>query len=150
MEPSRKKSRLRWELHKMVKKTEKATSKSKKKAGVMITDHGNVFITATFNNTLVTITNNKGDAVSWGSSGAAGFKGARKSTPYAATIAMENAVKRAVEKGLKTVDVFVKGPGSGRDSALRAIRSAGLSISLISDVTPIPHNGPRPKKKRRV
>lgn len=134
----------------MVKKAEKTISKSKKKSGVSITEHGNVFITATFNNTLITITNNKGDAISWGSSGAAGFKGARKSTPHAATIAMESAVRKALDKGLRIVDVFVKGPGSGRDSALRAIRSGGLSISLISDVTPIPHNGPRPKKKRRV
>ena len=132
------------------KKTEKTTTKAKKKTGVIVGEHGKVFITATFNNTLITITNSSGGAVSWGSSGAAGFKGARKSTPYAATIAVENAVKKATEKGLKTVDVFVKGPGSGRDSALRAIRTGGLSISLISDITPIPHNGPRPKKKRRV
>lgn len=132
------------------KKATKTTARAKKKAGVEVGGHGRVFITATFNNTLITITNGNGDAVSWGSSGAAGFKGARKSTPYAATVAMENAVKKAIEKGLKTVDVFVKGPGSGRDSALRAVRSGGLSISLISDVTPIPHNGPRPKKKRRV
>lgn len=131
------------------KKTEK-TIKVKKKTGVSITDHGKVFITATFNNTLVTISNGSGDTIAWGSSGSAGFKGTRKSTPYAATIAVEGAVKKAIEKGVKTVDVFVKGPGSGRDSALRAIRTGGLSISLISDVTPIPHNGPRPKKKRRV
>lgn len=132
------------------KKTDKSVKTKKKNTGVVVTDHGKVFITATFNNTLVTITNSQGDSVSWGSSGSAGFKGTRKSTPYAATIAVENAVKKAMEKGLKTVDVFVKGPGSGRDSALRAIRSGGLSIALISDVTPIPHNGPRAKKKRRV
>jgi small subunit ribosomal protein S11 len=133
----------------MAKKETKTKTKSKK-IGVSISDNGKVYITATFNNTLVTITNNKGDAVSWGSSGSAGFKGTRKSTPYAATIAVENAVRKATEKGLKSVEVFVKGPGSGRDSALRAIRSGGLSISSISDITPIPHNGPRPKKKRRV
>jgi len=132
------------------KQTTKTTSKAKKKTGVKLTEHGRVYIAATFNNTLVTISNNTGDVISWGSAGAAGFKGTRKSTPYAATIAVENAVKKAVGKGLKTVDVFVKGPGSGRDSALRAIRSGGLSISLISDITPIPHNGPRPKKKRRI
>lgn len=132
------------------KKSEKTVTKSKRKTGVVVGEHGKVFITATFNNTLVTVTNSSGNAVSWGSSGSAGFKGARKSTPYAATIAVEGAVRKAIEKGLKTVDVFVKGPGSGRDSALRAIRTGGLSISLISDVTPIPHNGPRPKKKRRV
>lgn len=132
------------------KKTTKTTTKAKKKTGVAITERGKVFITATFNNTLVTITNNNGDAVAWGSSGSAGFKGTRKSTPFAATVAVEGAVKKSIEKGIKTVEVFVKGPGSGRDSALRAIRTGGLSISLISDVTPIPHNGPRPKKKRRV
>ncbi|MEK7186535.1 MAG: 30S ribosomal protein S11 [Patescibacteria group bacterium] len=132
------------------KKTTKITTKAKKKTGVAITERGKVFITATFNNTLVTITNNNGDAVAWGSSGSAGFKGTRKSTPFAATVAVEGAVKKSIEKGIKTVEVFVKGPGSGRDSALRAIRTGGLSISLISDVTPIPHNGPRPKKKRRV
>ncbi len=131
------------------KKIEQSKTGSKKKTGVTVTEQGKVFITATFNNTLVTIANNKGDTIAWGSAGSAGFKGTRKSTPYAATIAVENAVKKAKDMGLKTVDVFVKGPGSGRDSALRAIRTGGLSISLISDVTPIPHNGPRPKKKRR-
>lgn len=132
------------------KQPAKTTNKTKKKTGVKLSEHGRVYVAATFNNTLVTISNNTGDVISWGSAGAAGFKGTRKSTPYAATIAVENAVKKAVEKGVKTVDVFVKGPGSGRDSALRAIRSGGLSISLISDITPIPHNGPRPKKKRRI
>ena len=125
-------------------------AKTKKKAGVVVPEHGRAYITATFNNTLITITNREGDAISWGSSGSSGFKGTRKSTPYAATIAVENAVRKAAEKGLKTVEVYIKGPGSGRDSALRAIRTGGLSISLISDITPIPHNGPRPKKKRRI
>ena len=96
------------------------------------------------------ITNDKGDVISWSSSGQAGFKGTRKSTPYAATVAVENAAKKAISEGLKTVEVYVKGPGSGRDSALRAIKSAGISISMIADITPIPHNGPRAKKKRRV
>src|SRR5438067_2213398 len=130
------------------KKTTKTTKK--KKAGVAVSQHGKVFVTATFNNTLVTVTNDKGETISWSSSGAKGFKGTRKSTPYAATMAMEDAAKRAMERGLKAVEVFVKGPGSGRDAALRAIKSAGLSIAAISDVTPIPHNGPRPPKKRRV
>ncbi len=130
--------------------TKKTPTKTKQKTSITITPSGKAFITATFNNTLVTITNDKGDTVSWSSSGARGFKGTRKSTPYAATLAMEDAAKRAMGKGIKTVEVFVKGPGSGRDSALRAIRSAGLSISLIADVTPIPHNGPRARKKRRV
>lgn len=122
----------------------------KKKGGVAVNASGKIFITATFNNTLVTVTNDKGETVSWSSSGAKGFKGARKSTPYAASLAVEDAAKKALEKGLKSVEVFVKGPGSGRDSALRAIRSAGLSIALIADITPMPHNGPRAKKKRRV
>ena len=125
-------------------------AKTKKKTGAVVSEHGRVYITATFNNTLITITNKEGNAISWGSSGSSGFKGTRKSTPYAATIAVENAVRKAAEKGLKTVEVYIKGPGSGRDSALRAIRTGGLSISLISDITPIPHNGPRPKKKRRI
>jgi len=111
---------------------------------------GKVFITSTFNNTLITITNDRGDVVAWSSSGAAGFKGTRKSTPYAASSAADSAVRKAVGKGLKTVDVYVKGPGAGRDSALRAIKTAGLSISSIADITPIPHNGPRAKKKRRI
>lgn len=123
---------------------------SKKKTVASMTQHGKIYITATFNNTLVTITNEKGDAISWSSAGSRGFKGTRKSTPYAATLAVEDAARRAMEKGLKTVDVYVKGPGSGRDSALRAIKTAGLSISLIADITPIPHNGPRARKKRRV
>lgn len=130
------------------KKQTKVTPK--KKSTLTVSDHGRVYITATFNNTLVTITNDKGDTIAWSSSGNAGFKGTRKSTPYAASVAVESAAKKAVEKGLKTVDVFIKGPGAGRDSALRAIKSTGLSISSISDITPIPHNGPRPKKKRRV
>ncbi len=132
-------------------KTKKVDTKaSKKKIGVIATQNGKIYITATFNNTLVTITNEKGETISWSSSGARGFKGTRKSTPYAAGLALEDAAKKAVEKGVKSVEVFVKGPGSGRDAALRAIKAAGLSISLIADVTPIPHNGPRAKKKRRV
>lgn len=127
----------------------KETTK-KKSTGAVASQNGKIYISATFNNTLVTITNDKGETVAWSSSGAKGFKGARKSTPYAAGLAVEDAAKKAIEQGLKAVDVFVKGPGSGRDSALRAIKSAGLSINLIADITPIPHNGPRAKKKRRV
>lgn len=132
--------------------TKKETTKTvkKKKSGVTVGANGKIYISATFNNTLVTITNDKGETISWSSSGAKGFKGARKSTPYAASLALEDAAKKAYEKGLKTVEVYVKGPGAGRDSALRAIRQAGLSIALIADITPIPHNGPRAKKKRRV
>ena len=128
----------------------KITTKAKKKVGATVTDHGRVYITATFNNTLVTVTNDKGDTLGWSSSGAKGFKGTRKSTPYAASVAVEEVVKRVVAKGMKSVDVFVKGPGSGRDSSLRGIKSAGPVITSISDVTPMPHNGPRSKKKRRV
>jgi len=115
-----------------------------------IESSGKVFITSTFNNTLVAVTSDKGNVVAWSSSGAAGFKGTRKSTPYAASSAVEAAVKKAFEKGLRTVDVYVKGPGAGRDSALRAIKNGGLSILSIADITPIPHNGPRAKKKRRI
>ncbi|MEK7092278.1 MAG: 30S ribosomal protein S11 [Patescibacteria group bacterium] len=135
-----------------VKETKKTTKgkAGRKKGTVSISQNGRAYITATFNNTLVSITNEKGDIVSWSSSGSKGFKGTRKSTPYAATLAVEDAAKKALEKGIRTVEVFVKGPGAGRDSGLRAIKSAGLSISLIADITPIPHNGPRAKKKRRV
>lgn len=132
----------------MAKADTKKTS-SKKKVD-RITENGKIYITATFNNTLVTITNNKGDAVGWSSAGANGFKGTRKSTPYAATTAVEAVAKKVVAGGMKSVDVYIKGPGAGRDSALRAIKTAGLSISQIADVTPIPHNGPRASKKRRI
>ncbi|HET9946652.1 MAG TPA: 30S ribosomal protein S11 [Patescibacteria group bacterium] len=134
----------------MASKVKKEGKVVKKKNAVVVGNNGKMFITATFNNTLVTITNEKGEAIAWSSSGAKGFKGARKSTPYAASLAVEDAAKRAIEMGLKAVEVFVKGPGSGRDSALRAIKAAGLSINMIADLTPIPHNGPRAKKKRRV
>ena len=115
-----------------------------------IDSSGKVFITSTFNNTLVAVTSDTGNVVAWSSSGASGFKGTRKSTPYAASSAVDAAVKKAFEKGLRTVDVYVKGPGAGRDSALRAIKNGGLSILSIADITPIPHNGPRAKKKRRI
>lgn len=122
----------------------------KKKTDLEISSYGKVYITATFNNTLVTITNDKGDAITWSSSGAKGFKGTRKSTPYAASLAVEDAAKRAVVKGLKNVEVYIKGPGSGRESALRGVKAGGLSIVSITDITPIPHNGPRAQKRRRV
>ena len=132
-------------------KNKKTTKISVKKKSVdRITPHGRVYITSTFNNTLITITNDKGDTLGWSSSGHRGFKGTRKSTPYAASLAVEDVARKLFEKGLKTVDVFVKGPGSGRDSSLRAIKTVGLSIISIADITPIPHNGPRAKSKRRV
>lgn len=111
---------------------------------------GKVFVTATFNNTLVTITDSAGNAISWGSAGASGFKGARKSTPFAATTAVETAARKAMGQGIKEVEVFLKGPGSGRDAALRALKAAGMRMTLIADVTPLAHNGARAKKRRRV
>ncbi len=112
--------------------------------------NGIVHINATFNNTMITITDVTGNVLSWSSAGARGFKGSRKSTPFAAQVAAGDAAAKAMEHGLKSVVVMVKGPGAGRESALRAIASAGLKISLIKDVTPIPHNGTRPPKRRRV
>lgn len=112
--------------------------------------NGNVYIQATFNNTIVTITDKDGNAISWCSGGAIGLKGTRKSTPYAAGLIAEAAAKKAIDKGLKQVAVFVKGPGSGRETAIRSLQAVGLKIIMIKDVTPIPHNGCRPSKQRRV
>ncbi len=111
---------------------------------------GQVHIYSTFNNTIVTITDQQGNTVCWGSAGSAGFKGSRKSTPFAARLAAERAVKAAMGMGLQEVDVFVKGPGPGRDAAIRAIQALGLRVKSINDQTPVPHNGCRPPKKRRV
>ena len=133
----------------MVKKLT-SNKPAKKRSSVVVGSHGKVFITATFNNTLDTITNESGDTLSWSSSGSRGFKGTRKSTPYAASLAVEDASKKALSRGLKNVEVFIKGPGSGRDSALRGVKAGGLSILSITDVTPIPHNGPRAQKRRRI
>lgn len=113
-------------------------------------DRGQAHIQATFNNTIVTLTDNDGNAIAWSSAGSLGFKGSRKSTPYAAQMASEAASKAAMEHGLKSVAVFVKGPGSGREAAIRALQATGLEITSINDVTPIPHNGCRPPKRRRV
>ncbi|HEY5601298.1 MAG TPA: 30S ribosomal protein S11 [Patescibacteria group bacterium] len=123
------------------------SNKSKKVKNVV---NGRVYITATFNNTLVTITDNAGNTLCFGSAGTAGFKGTRKSTPFAATSAVDQVAKKAINMGLKSVEIYIKGPGPGRDSAIRALKSAGLEITMIADVTPIPHNGVRPKKQRRV
>ena len=112
--------------------------------------NGQVHIQATFNNTIVTITDANGNAISWASAGELGFKGSRKSTPFAAQSAAETAAKAAMEHGLKFVEVYVKGPGSGRESAIRALETVGLQVTMIKDVTPIPHNGCRPPKRRRV
>ena len=111
---------------------------------------GRAFIQSSFNNTVVTLTDPEGNVLSWGSSGTAGFKGSRKGTPYAAQLAAQHAVKKAASYGLRQVDVFVKGPGSGREAAIRALQASGLAIASIKDITPIPHNGCRPPKRRRV
>jgi small subunit ribosomal protein S11 len=111
---------------------------------------GQVHILATFNNTIVTVSDQSGNTVAWGSAGSAGFKGSRKSTPFAGRLAAEQAIKAAMAMGLQEVDVYVKGPGPGRESAIRAIQAQGLKITSISDITPVPHNGCRPPKKRRV
>ncbi|MBQ8299426.1 MAG: 30S ribosomal protein S11 [Clostridia bacterium] len=113
-------------------------------------EKGQAHIHSSFNNTIVTITDVQGNTISWASSGGLGFKGSRKSTPYASQLTAETAAKAAMEHGLKTVEVFVKGPGAGREAAIRALQTAGLEISMIKDVTPIPHNGCRPPKRRRV
>ncbi|HWV37629.1 MAG TPA: 30S ribosomal protein S11 [Vulgatibacter sp.] len=123
--------------------------KGKKKVRKNV-QQGVVHISSTFNNTLITITDVSGNVLSWSSSGARGFKGSRKSTPFAAQVAAGDAAAKAMEHGLRTVSVMVKGPGAGRESALRAIAAAGLKVQLIKDVTPIPHNGCRPPKRRRV
>jgi len=111
---------------------------------------GRAYIRATFNNTIITITDQKGNAVAWASAGTAGFKGSRKSTPYAAQLAAQQAAKNAQDHGVREVDVFVKGPGPGREAAIRSLQAAGFKVRSIADVTPLPHNGCRPPKKRRV
>lgn len=120
------------------------------KSTKIISVKGRVYVTATFNNTLVTITDESGNVLYWSSSGLVGFKGARRATPYAATTAVEAVARKAMDAGMREVEVFIKGPGSGRDASLRALKAVGLGITLIADITPIPHNGVRPKKKRRV
>lgn len=109
-----------------------------------------IYINASFNNTLINFTDAEGGTIAWGSAGAVGFKGARKSTPFAATMAVESAAKKASAAGVRDVEVYIKGPGSGRDAAIRALRGSGFNIRVIADITPIPHNGPRPRKRRRV
>lgn len=134
-------------MPKKVIKKKNVTSKKKDNRKVA---HGKAYVTATFNNTLVTVTDSNGQTLVWGSAGASGFKGARKATPYAATTAVEGVARKIKEKGVVSIEVYVKGPGPGRDAAIRAFKSAGLDINMISDVTPIPHNGPRASKRRRV
>ena len=131
----------------MAKKVAKKVTKRRVKKNI---ERGQAHIQSSFNNTIVTITDAEGNALSWASAGGLGFRGSRKSTPYAAQMAAETATKAALVHGLKTVEVFVKGPGSGREAAIRSLQTAGLEISMIKDVTPIPHNGCRPPKRRRV
>lgn len=124
----------------------KAKKSIKKEVGL-----GKIYISASFNNTLVTATNKEGETLAWGSSGASGFKGTRRATPFAATSAVEKVANKIKEEnGVDEVEIYIKGPGAGRDAALRAVKATGVKIALIADITPVPHNGPRPKKKRRV
>lgn len=133
----------------MAKREAKNTAKTRKKAKKSVA-HGVVHVFATFNNTIVTITDAAGDAIASASAGGVGFKGSRKSTPFAAQLAAETAARRAMDNGLKSVEILVKGPGSGREAAIRSLQAIGLDIKSIRDVTPIPHNGCRPPKRRRV
>lgn len=134
----------------MATKTAGAKRSTRKKRERKNIERGAAHIRSTFNNTIVTITDTAGNALSWASAGGLGFRGSRKSTPFAAQMAAETAAKSAMEHGLKSVEVYVKGPGAGREAAIRALQAAGLEVSLIKDVTPIPHNGCRPPKRRRV
>lgn len=133
----------------MAKAVKKTTGRPKRRERKNI-DHGAAHIHSTFNNTIVTITDPAGNAISWSSAGGQGMKGSRKGTPFAAQMAAEAAAKTAVDHGMRTVEVYVKGPGGGRESAIRALQATGLDVTLIKDVTPIPHNGCRPPKRRRV
>lgn len=130
----------------MKRETKRRRGKREKR----VVPHGQAHIHATFNNTIITITDPRGNTITWGSAGMVGFKGSRKSTPYAARMAAEKAGKAAQDMGMQNIDVFVKGPGPGRESAIRALQGAGLTVKSITDVTPVPHNGCRPPKRRRV
>src|SRR5947207_1370413 len=131
----------------MAKKQGQTRAKQKEKRNV---PQGIVHVQSTFNNTIVSVTDPKGEVISWASAGSVGFKGSRKGTPFAAQMASENACRKALEHGLKRVDVLVRGPGAGRETAIRSLQGVGLEVSMIKDVTPIPHNGCRPPKRRRV
>lgn len=128
----------------------KGKGESSKKKGLPSVTNGKVFIQSTFNNTIISITDDKGNVISWASAGLAGFKGSRKGTPFAAQLSAENAARKAMERGLRQVDVYVKGPGPGREAAVRSLQSAGLNIRMVKDCSPMPHNGCRPPKRRRV
>jgi small subunit ribosomal protein S11 len=134
----------------MAEKKKTATATKVRRRERKSIPRGQAHIQATFNNTIVTLTDPNGNVISWGSAGGQGFKGSRKSTPYAAQVTAESAARKAMDHGLKQIDVFVKGPGSGREAAIRSLQAAGLTVTSITDVTPIPHNGCRPPKRRRV
>lgn len=134
----------------MAKPATTTTKAAARKRVVKVDTYGDVYITASFNNIIISITNKQGQVVSWSSAGKMGFKGSKKNTPYAAQTAAQDAAKKAMDAGLKKADVFVKGPGSGRESAIRAIATSGIEVNMIKDVTPLPHNGCRPPKRRRV
>ena len=134
----------------MAKQNAKQNAKVSKKRKVIVETVGEAHVSATFNNVIVSLTNKKGDVIAWSSAGKMGFRGSKKNTPYAAQVAAEDAAKVAFDAGLKKVKVYVKGPGNGRESAIRTIRNAGIEVTEIIDVTPLPHNGCRPPKKRRV
>lgn len=134
----------------MAKAQQVSAKAAAKKRVVKIDSHGDAHISATFNNIIISLTNKQGQVISWSSAGKMGFKGSKKNTPYAAQVAAAEAAKTAFDAGLKRVDVFVQGPGSGRESAIRAIAQSGIEVTTIKDVTPLPHNGCRPPKKRRV
>ncbi|MBP8988614.1 MAG: 30S ribosomal protein S11 [Clostridia bacterium] len=134
----------------MAKASGKKTATRPKRRERKNVDHGSAHIHSTFNNTIVTITDPEGNAIAWASAGTLGMKGSRKGTPFAAQMAAEQAARTAIDHGMRSVDVYVKGPGAGREAAIRSLQAAGLDITLIKDVTPIPHNGCRPPKRRRV
>ena len=134
----------------MAKQNAKQNAKVSKKRKVIVETVGEAHVSATFNNVIVSLTNKKGDVIAWSSAGKKGFRGSKKNTPYAAQVAAEDAAKVAFDAGLKKVKVYVKGPGNGRESAIRTIHNAGIEVTEIIDVTPLPHNGCRPPKKRRV
>ena len=134
----------------MAQSVRSARRKTGAKKAKRVLSAGQVHVNATFNNTIITVTDPQGNTLAWGSAGSAGFKGSRKSTPFAARLAAEQAIKAAMAMGLQEVELFVKGPGPGRESAIRAVQALGLRVTSISDVTPVPHNGCRPPKKRRV
>ncbi|HLP35280.1 30S ribosomal protein S11 [Lacibacter sp. H375] len=134
----------------MAKAQQVSAKAAAKKRVVKIDSHGDAHISATFNNIIISLTNKQGQVISWSSAGKMGFKGSKKNTPYAAQVASAEAAKVAFDAGVKRVDVYVKGPGSGRESAIRALSQSGIEVAMIKDVTPLPHNGCRPPKKRRV